>query len=122
MQDLQDILYDQACIASFHQKLENIQKSACIAKTGAIHGASEEKIYIELGLESIKSRRWFRKLCFFFKMLKNNSPDYLFRIIPQRRSSYITRYSDEIAVFKAKYNFYKNSFFPGTTIEWKNLD
>ena len=54
--------------------------------------------------------------------MKNKSPDYLFKIIPQRRSSYITRNSDEIPVFKTNHNFYKNSFFVGTTIEWNNLD
>ena len=54
--------------------------------------------------------------------MKSKSPDYLFRIIPQRRSSYITRNSDEIPLFKTKHNFYKNSFFPSTTIEWNNLD
>ena len=64
--DYGDILYDQAYNASFHQKLEKIQYNACIAITGAIRGTSKEKIYEELGLESLESRRWFRKLCFFF--------------------------------------------------------
>ena len=79
-----------------------------------------KKNYQELGLESVERRRRFRKLCFFFGILKNKSPDYLFRIIPQRNSSYITRNSDEIPLFKTNHNFYKNSFFP--TIEWNNLD
>ena len=83
---------------------------------------SKEKIYQELGLESLESRRWFKKLCFFFKNLKNKSPDYLFRIIPQRRSSYIKRNSYKIPLFKIKLNFYKNGFFLSTTIEWNNLD
>ena len=60
--------------------------------------------------------------CFFLKNLKNKSPDYLLRKIPQRRSSHIIRNSDEIPLFETKHNFYKNSFFPSTTIEWNNLD
>ena len=64
--DYGDTLYDQAYNASFHQKLEKIQYNACIAITGAICGTSKEKIYQELGLEALKSRRWFRKRCFFF--------------------------------------------------------
>ena len=64
--DYGDILYDQAYNASFHQKLEKIQYNACIAITGAIRGTSKENIYQELGLESLKSRRWFRKICFVF--------------------------------------------------------
>ena len=120
--DYGDILYDQAHNKSFHQNLKKMQYNACIAITGAIRGTSKEKIYQELGLESLESRRWFRKLCFFFKILKNKSPDYLVKIIPQRRPSYITRNSDEIPLFKTNYNFYKNSFFPSTTIEWNNFD
>ena len=120
--DYGDILYDQAYKASFHQKLEKIQYNACTAITGAIRGTSKEKIYRELGFESLESRRWFKKLCFFFKVLENKSPDYLFKVIPQRRSPYITRNSDEIPLFKTNHNLYKNSFFPSATIEWNNLD
>ena len=54
--------------------------------------------------------------------MKKRSPDQLFRIIPQRRSSYITRNSVRIPHFKAMHNFYKNLFFPSTTIEWDNFD
>ena len=62
--DYGDILYDQAYNASFYQKLEKMLYNACIAITGAIRGTSKKKIYQELGLESLASRRWFRKLCF----------------------------------------------------------
>ena len=72
-----------------------------------------------MGLKSLESRRWSK---FPVRILKNKSPDYLFRIIPQRRSSYITRNADEIHFFKAKHNFYEYSFFTSTTIEWNNLD
>ena len=60
-----DIIYDQAYNKSFHQKLELLQYNACLTITGAIRGASREKLYEELGLESLKLRRWFRKLSFF---------------------------------------------------------
>ena len=54
--------------------------------------------------------------------MKKKSPDYVFRIIPQRRSSYITRNSDEISLFKAKHTFYYYWIFPKPTIEAINLD
>ena len=82
----------------------------------------QKRKHQELGLESLERRRWFSKLCFFFKTFENKSPDYLFRIIPQRRSSYITRNSDEISLFKAKNYFHKNLFYPSATIEWNNLN
>ena len=82
----------------------------------------QKRKHQELGLESLERRRWFSKLCFFFKTFENKSPDYLFRIIPQRRSSCITRNSDEISLFKAKNYFHKNLFYPSATIEWNNLN
>ena len=60
-----DTIYDQAYNDSFHQKLESIQYNAALAITGAIRGNYSEKLYQELGLESLQQRRWYRKLCTF---------------------------------------------------------
>ena len=49
-----DVLYDQASNNSFHAKMESIQYNAYIAITGAIRGTPREKIYQELGLESLQ--------------------------------------------------------------------
>ena len=69
--DYGDIIYDQAYNLSFHQKLESIQYNAALALTGAIRGSSREKLYQELGLESLQLRRWYRKLCCFIKFIIN---------------------------------------------------
>ena len=71
-----DIFYDQAYNTVFHQKLESIQYSACLTMTGAIRG-TKEKLYEELGLESLQLRRWYKKLGMFYKIHKNKSPQYL---------------------------------------------
>ena len=68
--DYGDVLYDQAFNNSFHAKIESIQYNACLAIRGAIRGTSREKIYQELGLESLQFRRWYRKLCLFYKGFK----------------------------------------------------
>ena len=68
--DSGDVLYDQASNNSFIEKLESIQYNACLALTGAIRSTSKEKIYQELGLESLRDRCWCRKLCLFYKILK----------------------------------------------------
>ena len=52
--DFADVIYDQACNSSFHEKLESIQYNACLATTGAIKGGSSERLYQELGLKSLK--------------------------------------------------------------------
>ena len=120
--DYGNIIYDQAHNASFHQKLESLQYNACLAITGAIRGSSREKIYQELGFESLQQRRWYRKLCSFYKVFKNKSPRYLFNIIPIRNPVYSTRNHVNIPLFKTNHNFFKNSFFLSTIIEWNNLD
>ena len=63
--DYGDVIYDQH-YNSFHQKIESMQYNAALAITGAIRGSSREKLYQELGLESLKQQGWFRKLCYFF--------------------------------------------------------
>ena len=50
------VIYGQHYNNSFHQKLESIQYNAALAITGAIRGSSREKLYQELGLESLKQR------------------------------------------------------------------
>ena len=76
--DYGDIIYDQAYNVSFHQKIESIQYNAALAITGAIRGTSREKLYHELGFESLVSRRWYCKICCFYKVFKTQSPRYLF--------------------------------------------
>ena len=63
--DYSDIIYDQPNKESLNQKIERIQYNAALAITGAIKGTYQKRLYNQLGLESLKFRRWFRKLCTF---------------------------------------------------------
>ena len=69
--DYGDILYDQTFNNSSHERLELIQYNAELAITGAIRRSSREKLYQELGFESLQQRRWYRKLCLFDKINTN---------------------------------------------------
>ena len=51
--DYGDIIFDQAFNKSFHDNLESIQYNASLAITGARRGTSKEKLYQELGFESL---------------------------------------------------------------------
>ena len=102
--------------------MESIQYNAALAITGAIRGSSTEKLYQEQGLESLQQRRWFRKLCYFFKLIKNKSPKYLFNNIPFVRSTYRTRNIDNIPQFNVRHIFFRNSYFPSIVTEWNNLE
>ena len=58
----------------------------------------------------------------FYKICKNKSPQYLFKLISEKPHAYATRNGDNISCFKIRHNFFKNSFFPSPIIEWNNLD
>ena len=107
---------------SFQRKLESIQCRACLAITGVILGTSRNKIYQELGLESLQSERWYRKLAMFYKVCKNKSPFYLFNLMLEKTYSYAMRNVNCIPLIKFKHNFFKNAFFPSAIIEWNKLD
>ena len=55
-----DIIYDQPNNEHFCNMTERVQYNVALAVTGAIKGTSQQKIYSELGLESLHFRRWFR--------------------------------------------------------------
>ena len=40
--------------ASFHQKIESIQYNSALAITGAIRGTSIEKLYQQVGFETLE--------------------------------------------------------------------
>ena len=120
--DYGDIIYEQAFNSSFHKKLESIQYTASLAITGAIKGTSREKLYNELGFESLHARRWYRKLCHFYKFYVFKLPEQLFNLIPVRTPDYRIRNADNVPYFNVRHNFFKNSFFPSAVIEWNKLD
>ena len=120
--DYGDMIYDKAFNESFHDKLESLQYNAALAITGAIKGSFTEKLYEELGLESLKSRRWYRKMSLFYNVFKNESPRYLFNTIPNNTEQRQTRHSDNIPTFFARHDYFKNSFFSSAITEWNKLD
>ena len=113
--DYGDTIYDQAYKDSFHQKLESVKYNATLAITEAIRGTTLEKLYQELGLESLQQRCWYGKICSIFKIIKEKSPDYLFNIIPKDNSNYRTRNSYNILQSNIKHNFFNNFFSIGNS-------
>ena len=107
--DYGDIIYEKAYYSSFNQKRKSVQYNVI---TGAIRGTSKEKLHYKLGLESFQFCYWFRKLCYFYKFYNNESPHYLFKLVPLRHSSYITRNAEIPLFIQNKTIFSKIRFFP----------
>ena len=119
--DYGDIIYDQPQNESFCEKLESVQYKVALAITGAIKGSSREKIYQELGFESLKSRRWYKRLSCMFNIMNDKAPYYLKNIIPKCHQSTRLR-NNRLPTFHCRTECFKNSFFPSTMNDWFNLD
>ena len=117
--DYGDVIYDQPNNQSFSDKIESVQYDSALAITGAIRGTSRTKLYKELGLESLKDRRWMRRLCYFRKILTNQSPFYLFSYLPSRNIS--QRYPNTFNNFRCRTTAFQNSFFPYCVDQWNQL-
>ena len=83
----------------------SVQYDSALANTGAIRGTSTEKLYHELGLETLEKRGWYKKLCCFFKIFRNHT-EYLFNFIPTSVRPYTTKNANNNPQFKLKHNFW----------------
>ena len=75
-------MYDEPNNETFIHEIEKGQHDAALTIRGAIRGTSLEKLYAELGLESLTFRQWFEKLACFYKIQSTGLPKYLLQLIP----------------------------------------
>ena len=105
------------------EKLESVQYSAALAVTGAWKGTSREKLYEELGWESLSLRRWSRRLVLVYKIVNDITPGYTRYPIPQLpQAMYSFRNADVIGQIRARTASFKTSFYPDCLSEWNKLD
>ena len=105
------------------EKLEAVQYSAALAVTGTWRGTSREKIYAELGWESLTSRRWSRRMTLFYKIMNNLTPLYTKEPIPPpHQSQYSLRNQDVVGRIRARTEKFQSSFYPNCISEWNKLD
>ena len=105
--DYGDVIYDQPNNSSLSDKIESVQYNAVLAISGAIRGTSKEQLYQELGLESLKNRRWLRRMSYLYKIVSTKFPPYLYDLIPplQRSHGYPgsdIKNSDSYQMFRKK--------------------
>ena len=123
--DYADIIYDKPFNESFKRKIEMVQYRAALVITGAIKGTSRNRLYQELGLESLADRRWSRRLFFFHKITQGLLPSY-FQTYHNAVSeeAYLTRSTtqNKIKPIPARTKMFENSFFPYCIKEWSKLN
>ena len=114
--------YDPKMRLNFTQRLEQTQYCAALAGAGAWRGTSRERLYRELGWEDLYHRRWYRRLCHFYNLLKARSPNYLFvEIPPERNVSYNFRNMRTYDQNVGRTARYSNTYFQNAPFEWNLL-
>ena len=83
--------------------------------------AHQEKNFYELGLESFKSRRWCRRLCCMFEIMKNQPTECLNNLILTRKQNCNSR-NIYFPSYNCRTEYFKSSFFPASLEEWFQLD
>ena len=78
--------------------------------TSEIRGTSKEKFYLKIGFESLQQRLWYRKLFYFHKMFKEQSQNYIFRVISKQGARYAMRSSETFLSIELFMNMSKTIF------------
>ena len=85
-------------------------------------GTNLNKIYDELGWESLTDRRWFKRLFHFYKIQNNLTLPYLKDPIPPVRSHLFgSRSVNVINEIRCKSKSYSNSFYPDSSRRWNKI-
>ena len=85
---------------------------------------SIDKLFIELGWESLQTKRNKHKLVTFYKIMHGLAPNYLSDLLPpivDQTNNYALRNADHIQSFRSKTNLFSDSFFPSTIKAWNSL-
>ena len=105
----------------FTDKIESVQYNAALAITGCVRGTSREKIYNELGMESLYDRRTFHRLLYLYKIKNNWLPLYLKNQVPHPIPNFHETRIHRSTWISTRTNKYKYSFFPHSVNSWSNL-
>lgn len=118
-----DSVWDNSS-AEVKKQLEAVHIEAARIITGATKLCNIDKLFTDLGWESLQERRNKHKLVIFYKILNGLTPDYLQNIVPplvQESTHYNLRNSNNIRDIRANTNLFFNSFFPSTIRAWNDL-
>ena len=115
-----DVTYDQPNNSSLSHKIESVQYNVVIGITRAVRRTSKKKLYQELGLESLRNRRWLRRMSYLYKIISTKSPPFLYELMPSLQKSH--RYPGGFKTLRWRTEFFRDSFLPFFVNEWNKLD
>jgi hypothetical protein len=118
-----DVIFEGS--ADLHVKrLEDVQRQAALACTGAYRHTKHTNLLDELGWPPLMLRRQHHRLSLMFKIQNGLSPMYLTGACPpltRDRTPYDLRSGQNITAPQTKTTSYQRSFFPATVKNWNEL-
>ena len=75
--------YDPELTLDFTKNVEPIQYSAALGVTGAWLGTNIDRLCEKVGWEILYYRKWYRRLCHFYKLWNYERPYNLYSEIPK---------------------------------------
>ena len=118
-----DVIWDNFSLES-KKLLDTVHVEAARVVTGATKLSSIERIFMELGWESLQTRRNKHKLTTFYKIMHGLAPTYLSDLILPivgQSNNYALRNADHIQGFRSNSNLFSEFFFPSTIKAWNSL-
>ena len=124
--DYGDIIYykyDPEFKLDFTKKLESTQYSVALAVTRAWHETNTDRICEEHGWEILYYRKWYRRLCHFYKLQNDQRPHYLYSEIPQERNLHYNLHRPNVYEPNVtSTNRFSHTYSQNCIREWNLLD
>ena len=113
------------CSQADSDLLEGLQLDAARIVTGAKKGTSHDRLYLEVGWQTLSERREIAQLIQFHKMINQDTPDYLCQLVPNSVGERVRRINlrnkEKLSSVKCRTSKFKNSFLPNVVNLWNNL-
>ena len=106
-------------------KIEKIHVDAMRLVTGATSRSNIQRLYTETGWLSVKSRIDRAMIIMLFKIINQQSPNYLFELLPSNNAAsinYSLRNRDNIKMPNCQKESFRRSFLPSAIRLWNKLE
>ena len=77
-------MFDKPSNATFSNRIKSARYNTALPITETIRDTSNENLYQELVFETMREKRWLRRLCFFYKIFNNQANAYLYSLLPPK--------------------------------------
>ena len=124
--DYSDIVYDGLITTKDKLRLERLHARAARLVTGALFNTSHNQLLLDLGWDTLETRRKKHRLIFYNKLINHfaDLPQYIRDILPQTRqdnTGRALRNATNLTLPSNRTSLFKQSFIPKTTRDWNIL-